>query len=76
MMEALMNNWLVLALVSVLLAAFKKEIGNFLTAWNIYRLRALDIDGNPDTSDRVQILCSATGKRMPPVDCMGGVSSR
>ena len=62
-MDALMNNWIVAAIIlPVLINIFKAEIGGLFTAWNVYRLRAFDADGNPATSDRVQILCRATGE--------------
>lgn len=63
MIESLMNHWIVAVIIlPVLAGVFKTEIGNLLTAWNVYRLRAFDADGNPATSDRVQILCGATGR--------------
>lgn len=62
-METMTSNWfLVMIILPVLVGFFKTEIGNLLTAWNVYRLRAFDADGNPNTSDRVQILNGATGK--------------
>jgi len=62
-MDGLMNNWLVAAIIFPVVAGFfKTEIGNLLKAWSVYHLRAFDVDGNPATSDRVQILCDATGK--------------
>lgn len=51
-----------LVLFPILIGFFKNEIGNLLTAWNVYRLRAFDIDGNPDTEDVVQLLNGATGE--------------
>lgn len=61
-MDELFNNWLMAVIViPILVGFFKNEIGNALTAWNIYRLRSFDSDGNPATSDCVQILNDATG---------------
>ena len=62
-MDAIMNNWLVVAIIiPMVVGFFKAEIANIFTAWNVYRLRAFDADGNPATSDRVQILNGATGE--------------
>lgn len=61
-MDAIQNDWfLMIVILPVIIGFFKKEIGDFLTAWKAYRLRSFDADGNPNTSDRVQILCGATG---------------
>jgi len=55
-------NWVMVAIILPVLAGmFKAEIGNLIKVWNIYRLRSFDEDGNPATSDRVQILNGATG---------------
>jgi hypothetical protein len=63
MIEHLTHNWfLTLIIFPILINFFKKEIVYLLTVYNIYRLRAFDIDGNPSTEDIVQILCIATGK--------------
>lgn len=36
-----MNNWiLAMVILPVIVSAFKKELGNILAAWNVYRLRA------------------------------------
>lgn len=53
--------WAVIFL-PVLAGLFKKEIIAVVSSYGIYRQRSFDLDGNPSTSDRVQILCSATGK--------------
>ncbi|MFK5952478.1 MAG: hypothetical protein QM498_05410 [Desulfobacterium sp.] len=61
-LDGLMNNWIVIAVIlPVLIGFFKSEIGGFLTSWNIYRLRAFDLDGRPDTEDKVELLNGATG---------------
>ena len=55
--------WLwAVVLLPVLIGIFKSELGKLFTIWNVYRLRAFDADGNPDTSDKVQVLNGATGK--------------
>lgn len=62
-MEKMANDWiLALVILPVLVGFFKQEIGDFLTAWRVYRLRSFDADGNPATSDVVQILNGATGE--------------
>ena len=62
-MDAVMNNWLVVAIVlPLVIGFFKTEIGNLIIAYNVYRLRAFDADGNPDTEEPVQILNGATGE--------------
>lgn len=59
----ILDNWIMAAiLLPALIHIFKAEIGNLFTAWNVYRLRRFDLDGNPATSERVQLLCNATGK--------------
>jgi len=56
-------NWLwAIVILPVVAGFFKAEIGKLFTAWNVYRLRAFDADGNPATSDKVQILNVATGE--------------
>ncbi len=61
-MNELTGNWLwVVVILPVLIGFFKTEIGRTLTAWNVYRLRAFDMDGCPGTPDRVQLLNGATG---------------
>ena len=46
-MDAVMNNWLVVAIVlPLIIGFFKTEIGNLIIAYNVYRLRAFDADGN------------------------------
>jgi len=62
-MENIMNNWIIgVIILPVVVGLFKAEIGKILTAWNVYRLRAFDTDGNPATSDKVQLLNGATGQ--------------
>lgn len=62
-MDAILNNWLVaVVILPFVLGMFKAEIGRLITAYNVYRLRAFDLDGNPATSDEVQILNEATGE--------------
>lgn len=61
-MDTLMNNWLIAAILFPVAAGFfKTEIGNLLKAWSVYRSRAFDVDGNPATSGRAQIMNGATG---------------
>ena len=62
-MKEVTNNWLWIAVIlPVLIGFFKTEIGRLLAAWSVYRLRAFDADGNPATSDHVQLLNGATGE--------------
>jgi len=62
-MESLMNNWLwTLVVFPIIIGVFKTELGNIWKAWRTYQLRAFDADGNPATSDRVQLLNGATGE--------------
>jgi len=62
-MDFLTENWIVgVVILPVLIGMFKAEIGKILTAYNVYRLRSFDLDGNPDTSDQVQLLNGATGR--------------
>lgn len=49
-------------IIPVFLTFFKNEIGNLLKAWNVYKLRAFDLDGNPGTPDKAQLLNGATGQ--------------
>lgn len=57
------TNWLwAVVVLPVIAGIFKSEIGKFFTAWNVYRLRSFDVDGNPATSDEVEIFNGATGK--------------
>lgn len=57
------NEWLIVAVVLPVLAGiFKSEIGKLFTVWNIYRLRQFDSDGNPKTSEKVQLLNDNTGR--------------
>lgn len=62
-MDAILNNWLMVAVVlPFVVGMFKAEIGRLITAYNVYRLRAFDLDGNPSTSDEVQILNEGKGE--------------
>jgi len=62
-MEIDINNWLLAVVILPILASiFKSEIGKFFTAWSIYRLRWFDSDGNPKTSQNVQILNEMSGE--------------
>ena len=62
-MDAIANNWLLAAIVlPVLVGMFKAELGKLITSYNVYRLRSFDMDGNPGTEDRVQLLNGATGQ--------------
>jgi len=62
-MNWFMNDWLIAVIILPIVAGFfKAEIGRLITSWNVYRLRAFDVDGNPATSDKVQLLNGATGK--------------
>jgi hypothetical protein len=62
-MDTLPIHWLwTLVIFPIIIAFFKNEIGNVLTAWKVYRLRSFDVDGNPTTEDRVQLLNGATGE--------------
>jgi len=62
-LESVTGSWLwVMVLLPVLVAIFKTELGKIFTAWNIYRLRAFDLDGNPGTEDQLQLLNGATGE--------------
>jgi len=56
------NWWWATILLPVLIGFFKTEIGKMVTAYNVYRLRAFDVDGDPTTSDKAQLLNDATGK--------------
>ena len=49
-------------LVPALTAIFKKEMGAFLTAWDVYRSRSFDADRDPNTPDRCQLQVGATGE--------------
>ena len=63
MMEKINLNWfMVMILLPVIVAIFKAEIGRIFTSWSIYRLRAFDVDGDPNTPDQVQMLNGATGE--------------
>lgn len=56
-------NWIWVAVIlPVLIGFFKAEIGRILTAYNVYRLRSFDVDGDPTTADAVQMLNGATGE--------------
>jgi len=62
-MDTLTNNWIIgVIILPVLVGLFKTEIGKIFTAYNVYRLRAFDADGNPSTADTVQLLNGATGE--------------
>jgi len=51
-----------LVLIPVSVAFFKKEIGDFITAFSIYRNRRFDEDRDPNTPDTCQLLNPAKGK--------------
>ena len=62
MFESMSENWLwCMIILPVMIGLFKAEIGKLFTVWNIYRLRAFDLDGDPNTKDNVEVLCGATG---------------
>lgn len=62
------KEWLwAMVILPVIIGFFKTEISNLLTAWNVYRLRAFDMDGNPETSDVVEMLNGAKGEWEPAI---------
>ncbi len=55
-------DWIWLTFVfPVLIGFFKNEIGKLIVAYNVYRLRKFDLDGNAATTDEVELLNNATG---------------
>ena len=59
----MIDNYVVAAIVlPAIVAVFKTQITNLFTAWSIYHLRTFDLDGNPDTPDKVQIMHRDTGE--------------
>jgi hypothetical protein len=56
------DNWIwALVVLPVVIAYFKTELGKFINAYSIYKLKSFDIDGNKNTEDKLQILNGATG---------------
>lgn len=49
-------------IIPVVLGFFKTEIANLITAWNVYRKREFDRDGDPDSPDKAQLLNGSTGQ--------------
>ena len=48
-------------LFPLIIALFKREIGNLYQSWAIYNSRPFDQDRKPDTPDRCQLYNAATG---------------
>lgn len=57
-----MNNWIVAAIASALLVAFKAQVMNIIIGFVCYFTRSFDKDGDPCTPEKGQLLNDAKGE--------------
>ena len=58
-----LNSWLItVILLPIIAGLFKKEIGDLVTAWKVYKSRPFDADRDSKSPDRCELLNAATGE--------------